>query len=171
MELAYFTLNNEKCFISIQKSLIKLHSPAVYSGFVSSLSLSFSVLLTAIRILNSKKTKKKTFQNNNPINNRKLHWVGRIHIDADEASSLLLLLLGRVMTGYKAMLLHLPGATKSVHYVLQERYRGNEKKEIRTYMLSQTTMQNREPAKVIQPDKRGRQTKSSVVTGSCRLFL
>lgn len=75
------------------------------------------------------------------------------------------------MTGYKASPLLLPGVTKPVHYVLQQKYKGNEKKENRICMLSRTTVQHRKPAKVIHPDERGTQTKSSVATGSGRLFL
>lgn len=67
MKLASFTLNNENCLVSIQKSLIKMYSPVVYPKFVSSLSLSFTVLLTAIRILKSKGRKKNPFENNNPV--------------------------------------------------------------------------------------------------------
>lgn len=66
------------------------------------------------------------------------------------------------MAEYKATLLLLPGATKSVHYMLQQKYRGNKKKENRIYIMPHTTMQYRKPAKVIQPFLE--QTKKSVVT-------
>lgn len=87
MKLGFFTLNNENCFVSIQKALIKIYFQVVYSGFVPSLScLLLSYLLQPEFYIHRGETKKSPFENNNPVMKSKWHWACHRHSDGAQAS-------------------------------------------------------------------------------------